>query len=76
MPLGKDISNGLREATVAAYQSGKGYETISKQFGVQNSTVRKITSQCQLFKTVASPPKVDITVDLPKGQPMQCSKEK
>jgi len=36
MPKRKDISNDLREAIVAAHQSGKGYKVIFKQFGVNH----------------------------------------
>lgn len=35
VPRGKDISYALRGAIVAAHESGKGYKTSSKQFGVQ-----------------------------------------
>jgi len=38
MPKKKDINNDLREASVAAHLSGKGYEAISKLFGVHHST--------------------------------------
>lgn len=34
VPKGKDISSGAGEALVAAHESEKGYETISKQFGL------------------------------------------
>lgn len=34
-PRGKDINNGPTEASVAAYQSWKGYKTIYKQSAVQ-----------------------------------------
>jgi len=42
MPRRKDISNDLREATVAAHQSGKGYKAISRLSGIHHSTERKI----------------------------------
>ena len=42
MPRRKDISSNVREAIIAAHQSGKGYKTISKQLGVHHSTVRMI----------------------------------
>jgi len=42
MPRRKYISNDLREAVVAAHQSGKNYKNISKLFGIHHSTERKI----------------------------------
>jgi len=42
MPRRKYISNDLREANVAAHQSGKGYKAISKLCAVHHSTERKI----------------------------------
>ena len=42
MPRKTDISNDLREEIVAAHQSRKGYEAISKLSGVHHSTERKI----------------------------------
>jgi len=38
MPRRKDINNDVREAIVAARQSGKGYKAIYKQYGVYRST--------------------------------------
>ena len=38
MPRRKYISNDLREAIVASHQSGKGYKTFSKLFGIYHST--------------------------------------
>jgi len=43
----KDISNDLKEAIVAAHQSGKGYKAISKQIGVHYSTERDYFSQVE-----------------------------
>ncbi|XP_053577468.1 uncharacterized protein LOC128666737 isoform X3 [Bombina bombina] len=57
MPRRKDICNDLREAIVAAHQSGKGYKAISKQFKVHHSTVRKIIYKWKTFKTVANLPR-------------------
>lgn len=37
----QDISNGLRLTNVAVHWTGKAYQNISEQFGVQCSTVRK-----------------------------------
>jgi len=53
MPRRKDISNDLREATVAARQSGKGYEVISKLSGVHHSTERK----WKTFRTAVNLPR-------------------
>jgi len=47
----------LREAVVAAHQSGKGYKVISKQFGVHHSTERKIIQKWKTFKTADNLPK-------------------
>ena len=41
MPKQKDLNSSLGEVIVAAYWSGKGFETISKQFGLQHYTQRK-----------------------------------
>ncbi|KAM3912509.1 uncharacterized protein RB166_019314 isoform 2-T2 [Leptodactylus fuscus] len=57
MPRRKEISNDLREAIVAAHQSGKGYKAISKQFEVHHSTVRKIIHKWKTFKTVGNLPR-------------------
>ena len=57
MPRRKDISNNLREETVAAHQSGKGYKTISKLFGVHHSAERKIIHKWKIFKTAVNPPR-------------------
>ena len=47
MPKRKDISNDLREAIVAAHQSGKGYKAISKLFGVPSFYREKDYSQVE-----------------------------
>lgn len=52
----KDSSNDLREANVAACQSGKGYNTICKQSKVHYSAVRKIIHESKTFKAVANLP--------------------
>jgi len=76
VPRRKDISNDLREAAVAAHQSGKGYKVISKQFGVHQSTVRKIIIHVwKTFKTVANHPGVDIPGVSPQGRAVQCTEE-
>ena len=44
----KDISSDLRQAVVAAHQSGDGYQAKSKSFGVSHFTVRNIIQrQCE-----------------------------
>ena len=57
MPRRNDISDDLREAIVAAHQSGKGYKVISQLFGVHHSTERKIIHKWKTFKTVTSLPR-------------------
>jgi len=57
MPRRKDISNDLREAIVAAHQSGKGFKAISKLFKVHHSTERKIIHKWKTFKTAVNPPR-------------------
>ena len=54
MPRRKGISNDLRETGVAAHQSGEGYKTICKHFGVHHSTMRKIIHKWKTFKIVSS----------------------
>lgn len=58
MPWGKGISSGLREAAYVD-QSWKGYNIISKQFGVRCSTLRKIIQWIKLksLKPVGSLPR-------------------
>lgn len=57
VPQGKDSVNSVREATVPLCQSAEGYDTISTQFGIQWSTVRKISGKWKEFKTVTVPPR-------------------
>ena len=52
MPRRKDISIDLRETIVAAHQSEKGYEAISKLFGVPHSTAREIIHKRKTFQTL------------------------
>jgi len=52
----KDISNDLREAIVAAHQSGKGYKAISKLPGVRHSTEKKIIHKWKTFRTAVNLP--------------------
>jgi len=51
MPRRKDISNDLREAVIAAHQSGK---TISKLFGVPHFTMKKIIHKWKTLTTVVN----------------------
>ncbi|CAI5768315.1 TCB1 transposase [Podarcis lilfordi] len=57
MPRRKDISNALREAIVAAHETGKDYKAISKQFKVHHSTIRKIIQKWKTFQTVVNLPR-------------------
>uniref|UniRef100_A0A4W6CXH4 Sleeping Beauty transposase HTH domain-containing protein n=1 Tax=Lates calcarifer TaxID=8187 RepID=A0A4W6CXH4_LATCA len=54
MPRRKDISNEVREATVAVHQSWRDYQAIFKQFKVHHFTVRQIIHKWKTFKTVVS----------------------
>jgi len=61
----KDISDDLREATVAAHQSGKGYETISKQTIIGGKHLR----QLPVF------PGAGIPASSAQGQVVPCSEK-
>jgi len=50
-----DISNNLREAIVAAHQSGKGYKAIL--VGVHHSTERKIIHKWKRLKAAVNLPR-------------------
>ena len=54
MPRRKDISNNLREATVASQQSERGYKVICKQSGVHHSTATEIIDKWKTFRTVVN----------------------
>ena len=54
MPRRKDISNGLKEANVSAHQCRKIHKTISKPFGVQCFTARKIIHKWKTFEIAVS----------------------
>ena len=56
MPRGKDISGGLRGATVAARQPGEDYEAGYEQCGVQSRSVREIIHKYEALKTAARLP--------------------
>ena len=45
------------DAIIAAHQSGQGYKAISRQFGVQCSTVRKIIHNVKALRTAADLPR-------------------
>jgi len=51
MPRRKDISDDLKETIGVAHQSGKGHKTMSKQFGDQHSTLRKVIHTWTTFAT-------------------------
>ncbi|MEQ2245872.1 hypothetical protein ILYODFUR_032390 [Ilyodon furcidens] len=53
----EDISNGLREATLAAHQPGRGYQVISKLSKVHQSTDRKHVPQKKTSQTAANLPR-------------------
>ena len=48
------MSNDLREAIVAAHQSGKGYKAISELYGAHHSTERKIIHKWKTFRTAVN----------------------
>lgn len=54
----KKMKAMVLEKMVAAHQYGNGYKTISKQFGVQCSTVKEIIHKRKTFKTVVNLPKI------------------
>ena len=68
MPKRKDISSDLREAVVAAHQSGKGCKAISKLFGVHHST-EKDYSQVENIQTAGTLPRSG----LPSKVRLQCT---
>ena len=53
----KEISEDLRKSVVDAHQAGKGYKTISKEFGLHQSTVRQIVYKWRKFKTIVTLPR-------------------
>lgn len=52
----KELSDALRKKIVAAYESGKGFKKISKEFDISHSTIRKIVYKWRTFKTTATMP--------------------
>ncbi|KAJ8017329.1 hypothetical protein DPEC_G00016740 [Dallia pectoralis] len=57
MVRSKEHSEAFRKRVVDAYESGKGYRKISKQFEISHSTVRKIVYKWRTFKTTANMPR-------------------
>lgn len=57
MARSKDLSEAFRKKIVAAYESGKGFKKISKEFEISHSTVRKIVYKWGTFKTTANMPR-------------------
>ena len=53
----KEDSRELRKQVVDAHQAGKGYKTISKQFGLHQSTVRQIVYKWRKFSTIVTLPR-------------------
>ena len=52
MALTKEISEDLRRRVVDAHQAGKGYKTISEEFGHHQSTVRQIIYKLKTSNTI------------------------
>ncbi|KAK3573020.1 hypothetical protein QTP86_012243 [Hemibagrus guttatus] len=50
----KELSEAFRKKIVDAYESGKGYKKISKEFVISHSTVHKIIYKWRTFKTTAN----------------------
>ena len=48
----KEISEDLRRRVVDAHQAGKGYKTISKEFGLHQSIVRQIVYKWKTSNTI------------------------
>lgn len=57
MVRAKELSEAFRKNIVAAYESGKGFKKISKDFEISHSTVRKIVYKWRAFKTTANMPR-------------------
>ena len=57
MVRSKELSETLRKKIVAAYESGKGFKKISKEFDISHSTIQKIVYKWKTFKTTATMPR-------------------
>ncbi|MEQ2278636.1 hypothetical protein AMECASPLE_000954 [Ameca splendens] len=68
MPRLKDISNDLREVTVAADQSGKGHKVIYKLSEVHRSTEGKFFLRGTHLRQLPIFPGMDVPADSAKGQ--------
>jgi len=75
MPRRKGISNYLREKTVAAHQSGKGYEAILKQPGIHHFTEKKIIQAWNKFRQLPIFSGVDVKASSAQGQTVQSSEK-
>ena len=53
----KEISEDLRRRVVDAHQAGKGYKTISEEFGLHQSTVRQIIYKLKTSNTIVVLPR-------------------
>lgn len=57
MVRSKELSEAFRKKIVDAYESGKGFQKISKEYKISHSTVRKIVYKWRTFKTTANMPR-------------------
>lgn len=57
MPRSKETPEDVRMSVVNAHQSGEGYKTIAKRFGIHRSTVRQIVYKWKKFKTTETLPR-------------------
>uniref|UniRef100_A0A8C4NIR9 Transposase n=1 Tax=Eptatretus burgeri TaxID=7764 RepID=A0A8C4NIR9_EPTBU len=54
MPRSNEISEDLRKIFVDAHRSGKGYITVSKDFGLYQSTVMQVVYKWKQFNTIVT----------------------
>ncbi|KAI3354672.1 hypothetical protein L3Q82_019161 [Scortum barcoo] len=57
MVRSKELSEALRKKIVAAYESGKGFKKISKEFDISHSTIQKTVYKWRTFNTTATMPR-------------------
>ena len=60
----KEISDDIRRRVVDAHQAGKGYKTISKEFGLHQSTVRQIVYKLKTSNTTVTLPRSGLTTKI------------
>ena len=60
----KDISEDLRRRVVDAHKAGKGYKTISKEFGLHQSTVRQTVYKLKTSDTIVTLPRSGRTTEI------------